>query len=57
MLDDEAKAPLLIMSFIFHAVPKANLDKWTIKNILSWDICIFIEEHRNLEVCYCHNRH
>lgn len=58
MLDDKTNAPLLIMSFVLHAISEAYLDKWTIKNALSRDICIFIgEKHRNLKACYCHNRH
>lgn len=58
MFDDETNSPLLIMSFVLHAVSEANLDKGTIKITLSKDICIFIgEKHRSLKAYYCHSRH
>lgn len=48
MLDDETNAPLLTMSFILHVVSEANLNKWTIKNILSRDICILTREKQGI---------
>lgn len=58
MLDNEANAPLLIMSFVLHTASEVNLDKWKIKNTLSRYICIFIgEKCRRFKACYCHNKH
>lgn len=58
MLDDETNAPLLIMSFILHVTSEANLEMWTIKNILSRvNLHFYSKKLRNLEACYCQNRH
>lgn len=58
MLDDETNAPLLTMSFILHVVSEANLNKWTIKKYFIQGYLYFNKRKtRNLEACYCHNRH